>query len=182
MQVRARLKNFRMSAKKARLVADLVRGKKTDQAAEQLRFRQGKACNSLLGLMDSAVANAWHNFGLDRDNLYIEKVKIDAAPAMKRWRPRAHGRTYPILKRSCHMEIILNEVEEGKGRRKVEKKQGKTLTYKELKKMSDQAEKILSKQKGKKDKEKVKEKQEKIEKKGDSGGGMISKIFRRKSI
>ncbi len=180
MQVRANLKNFRMSPRKVRLAADLVRGKTCSEASAQLSFLKGKAASPLLELLNSCVANGVHNFGLDKNNLYIERIEVNGGPVMKRWRPRAHGRAYSIFKRTCHLEIILNEIEEGKGRMKVEKKEAKTLTYEELKKITNQADKILSKQQGKKKKEKAQQQEASTGKK--SSEGTMSKIFRRKSI
>ena len=184
MQVRAKLKNFRMSAKKARLYADLVRGKNADEAKLQLKVTPGKMTEPLIKLIDSGIANGENNFGLDKSNLFIESIKIDEGTVMKRWRPRAHGRAYPIFKRSCHVELILNEREEGKGRKEVKKKEVKTISYEELKKMNQEAEKLLEKQsgKGKKDKKPGKDDSSKKAQEGKAGGGALSKMFRRKSI
>ncbi|MEA3273598.1 MAG: 50S ribosomal protein L22 [Patescibacteria group bacterium] len=184
MQVRARLKNFRMSAKKARLVADLVRGENFIDARAQLQHLKGKMAEPLLGLIDSCAANGLHNFGLEKTNLYIDKIEVGEGTVMKRWRPRAHGRAYPIFKRACHIEVILDEIEAGKGRVKVKKQKAKTLTYKELQKITSQADKMLSKQQEKKQKEKKQEqgKQQASKGKGSGAERAISKIFRRKSI
>lgn len=180
MQVSARLKNFRMSAKKARLTADMVRGKSTNEAKSQLKYLPGKLSEPLFKLIESAIANASHNHGLDKNNLFIEKITIDDGPALQRWRPRAHGRAYPILKRSCHIEVVINEIEEGKNRRTVEKQEVKTVTYEELKKATKEAEKILA---GQRKRLKKEEKKDEVRKGPDAkGGGALSKIFRRKSI
>jgi len=180
MQVSARLNNFRMSAKKARLTVDLVRGKTAIEAKSQLRYLPGKMSEPLYKLIESAIANASHNFGLDKNNLFIERITVDDGPALQRFRPRAHGRAYPILKRSCHVEVILNEIEEGKGRRKVEKQEVKTVSYEEIKKATKEAEKILA---GQRNRLKKEEKKEEAKKGRDAkGSGPLSKIFRRKSI
>jgi large subunit ribosomal protein L22 len=180
MQVKASLKNFRMSPRKVRLAADLVRGKTYFEAKVQLQFIKGKTGTPILDLLESCVANGVHNFGLEKSNLYIENIEVDEGPVMKRWRPRAHGRAYSILKRTSHLGIILNEIEEGKGRTKVERKEAKTLTYEELKKITKQADKILNKQQERKEKD---QKDQKLGKdKKSSSSRAISKIFRRKSI
>ena len=181
MQVRARLKNFRMSYKKARLVADLVRGMQTAKAVDQLNNINNKLSEPLAKLINSSISNSVHNFGLDKKNLYIQEIKVDEGQVLKRWRPRAHGRAYKIFKRSCHIELILNEVEEGKGRTKIEKKEVKTVSYKELKKAMDDADKALSKKPGKKNNKSNVQKSD--SKKGNvKKDGVVSKMFRRKSI
>ena len=178
MQVRARLKNFRMSSKKARLTANLVRGETFVNARAQLQHLKGKMAEPLLELIDSCAANGLHNFGLEKTNLYIDRIEVNEGSVMKRWRPRAHGRAYPIFKRSCHVEVILDEIESGKGRVEVKKQKAKTLTYKELQKITNQADKMLSKQKEKK----KQEKRQASKGEGSSSKRTISKIFRRKSI
>lgn len=183
MQVTARLNNFRMSAKKARLMADLVRGKNTAEAKSQLRYAPGKMAQPLLKLLDSGVANAANNFGLDKNNLYIERIIVNEGTVMKRYRPRAHGRAYEILKRSCHVELTLNEVVEGRGRTTVEKQEVATVSYEELKKATKEAEEILEKQKSSAKKGKQGQKKEEAKKTGTTEkGGALGKIFRRKSI
>lgn len=181
MQVRARLKNFRMSSKKARKVADLVRGKKTDEAFDQLIHLKNKLSAPLVKLINSAIFNGANNFGISKKNLYIEEIKVDEGPVMKRWMPRAHGRAYPIFKRSSHIELILNEIEEGKDRVKVEKKEAKTVSYKELKKVMEDADKVL-KNKGKKAAKGKANKNDKSADKAKTTKGKVSKFFRRKSI
>lgn len=110
MEVKAITKYIRISPKKARLVADIVRSLNVEQAENQLRFIQKKASRLIVKTLKSAVANAEHNFGLKKDNLYIKKILINEGPALKRWTPKAFGSATPIKKRSSHIEIILDEI------------------------------------------------------------------------
>ena len=110
MSTVAKLKNIRISAQKVRLVADQVRGLKVDRAINLLTFSEKKAAALMKKLLESAVANAEHNDGLDRDELFIEHVSVDEGPSMKRWRARARGRTAKILKRTSHVTIKVKEL------------------------------------------------------------------------
>jgi large subunit ribosomal protein L22 len=109
MQVKAKLKYLRMAPKKVRLVANLIKGLKTDEAIHQLGFLNKAAKRPVLKLINSAVSNAEHNFNLKKDNLFIKEIKVDLAGALKRWQPKAHGRATPILKRLSHIIVILEE-------------------------------------------------------------------------
>jgi large subunit ribosomal protein L22 len=110
MSTVAKLKNIRISAQKVRLVADQVRGLKVDRAINLLTFSEKKAAALMKKLLESAVANAEHNDGLDIDELFIEHVSVDEGPTMKRWRARARGRTAKILKRTSHVTIKVKEL------------------------------------------------------------------------
>lgn len=178
MQVRARIKNFPMSGKKVRRIVGFLRGKNAEEAKQQLFFLDGKAGGFLFKLLDSAIANGVNNLGFDKNNLYIEEIKVDQAQPLKRWMPRSHGKAFSILKRHCHVEIILNEREEGKNRVEVKRKKAKTISYQELKKITEQADKILEKQEQKKSKER----KNKDLKTKSLPTGAIRKMFRRKSI
>ncbi len=110
MEVRAIAKNLKISPKKARLVVDLVRGKTVNEAINQLLFLNKKAAGFVLKLINSAVANAEHNFNLDKNNLYIKVIKVDQGIMLKRWKPRAFGRAAPIRRRRSHITVVLDEL------------------------------------------------------------------------
>jgi large subunit ribosomal protein L22 len=174
-----------MSSKKARIAADLIRGMKTQEAEDQLFHLESKLASPLLKLIRSAVANGVNNLGLDKNNLRIERIKVDEGTVLKRWMPRAHGRAFPILKRSCHVELILNEVEEGKGRTVREKVKAPLMSYAEIKKITQKADEILEKQKGMKKSKKAEMEKNTGKNSGSKlgkAGGALSKMFRRKSI
>ena len=110
MSTVAKLKDIRISAQKVRLVADQVRGLKVDRAINLLTFSEKKAAALMKKLLESAIANAEHNNGLEIDELFIEHVSVDEGPTMKRWRARARGRTAKILKRTSHITIKVKEL------------------------------------------------------------------------
>jgi large subunit ribosomal protein L22 len=100
--------NFaRISPQKARLVADQIRGKNVDQALELLTFSNKKAAELVKKVLESAIANAEHNEGADIDDLNVAKIFVDEGPIMKRIMPRAKGRADRILKRSCHITVVV---------------------------------------------------------------------------
>ena len=109
MEVTAKLKGARIAAQKARLVADEIRGESVESALEVLQFSKKKAAAILKKIVESAVANAEHNDGLDVDELKISAVYVDEGMTMKRIRPRAKGRADRILKRSCHITVKVKE-------------------------------------------------------------------------
>lgn len=109
MPVNAKLRNLRIAPRKVRLVADLVRGKSTEEAEKILQFQVKKGAGPLLKLLRSAIANAKNNHRLSAENLYISKVTVDEGPKLKRFMPRSRGRTYPIQKKTSHITIILDE-------------------------------------------------------------------------
>lgn len=110
MEVSATLKNAGMSAQKARLVANEVRGKAVEKAVEQLTFVQKKAAKLIKKLLESAIANAEHNEGADIDELRVAKIEVDEAPSLKRFKARAKGRGNRIVKRRCHIKIVVSDV------------------------------------------------------------------------
>ena len=109
--IRAYLKNADISAQKARLVVDLVRGKKAVDAANMLKYTPKKAARLLEKLLGSAIANAEENFGVSRDDLVVYQVTADEAPTRKWRRFGARGRFKPLLRRSSHITIVLRERE-----------------------------------------------------------------------
>lgn len=109
MQVAARLRNAEVSAQKARLIADQVRGMQVEQAEQLLTFNTKKAARLVKKVLLSAVANAEHNEGADIDELKISAIYVDEGPTMKRGRARAKGRGTRILKRTSHITVMLGD-------------------------------------------------------------------------
>jgi large subunit ribosomal protein L22 len=109
--IRAKARHIPISAQKARLVVDLVRGKDVMEALEILQFTPNKAAGPISDLIFSAIANAENNFGLNRYDLYIHKINADEGPTRKWRRFGARGRVKPRLRRSSHLSIILREQE-----------------------------------------------------------------------
>jgi len=101
-----------MSPRKIRLVADLVRGMDVEEAEIQLKFLTKKAAKPILKLLNSAVANASHNFGIEKSNLFISEIQVNEGPILKRWRARAMGRAAPIMKRTSHLNLVLETKKE----------------------------------------------------------------------
>ena len=111
MEVAAKLKGARISAQKARLVADQVRGKPVEEALNVLEFSNKKAAHIVKKVLDSAIANAENNEGADVDELKVSTIFVDEGMTMKRLRPRAKGRADRILKRSCHITVKVADSE-----------------------------------------------------------------------
>jgi large subunit ribosomal protein L22 len=110
MRAEARLKYARVSAQKARLVADQIRGRKVDEALDTLAFSPRKGAVIIKKVLESAIANAEHNEGADIDALKVATVEVDEGPTMKRIRPRAKGRANRIVKRTSHIRLVVAEV------------------------------------------------------------------------
>ncbi len=108
MEVKARLRFVRMGPRKARLVADLIRGKGSEDALNILRFTKKSAAKTVGKLLKSAVANATQK-KIDVDRLYVKRVTVDQGPMMKRFMPRALGRATMIRKKTSHIQIVLDE-------------------------------------------------------------------------
>ena len=108
MEVQAKLKGVRLSAQKARLVADQIRGKGVEEALELLTFSSKKGAAIIKKVLNSAIANAEHNEGADVDELKISTICVDEGMTMKRIMPRAKGRADRILKRSCHSSLYIS--------------------------------------------------------------------------
>lgn len=101
--------NASLSAQKARLIADQIRGLPVEQAANILTFSVKKAAVIVKKVLNSAIYNAEHNEGADIDALKITAVYVDEASSMKRWHSRAKGRGNRIFRRRCHINIIVSE-------------------------------------------------------------------------
>lgn len=109
MDIRAKAKYIRISPKKVRLVVDIIRGMETNKALSQLSFVNKKAVKPVKKLIESAIANAQHNYELDKNNLFIKEISVDEGRILYRWTPRALGRATPIRKRTSHINLILGE-------------------------------------------------------------------------
>jgi large subunit ribosomal protein L22 len=108
-EARAIAKYIRISPTKARIVLNLIRGKNVADARAILRFTPKAASSVILKVLDSAAANAEHNFDMDSDRLYVAATFADPGPTLKRWHPRFKGQMYGILKRSCHITVVVKE-------------------------------------------------------------------------
>jgi len=194
MEVKAQLNNYRRSPRKVRLVAKLLKGVDVQEAENQLRFTVKGSAPDIEKLLRSALANAENNFGLEKDNLFIKEIKVNEGAKLKRWLPRAYGRASLILKRTSHIELILAEKVEGKGRKKVKKQEINDVTAQDLKKTEGKG---AEEQKEEKKPariamrsvaggEAVKAREEKEfmddKKKVESSKGILKKVFRRKSM
>lgn len=109
MQVSAILRGTRLSSQKARLVADLVRGKPVDQALNILAFSPQKAAFTIKKVLESAIANAEHNEGADIDELRVKTIYVDQGPTLKRFTARAKGRGNRISKPTCHITVTVGD-------------------------------------------------------------------------
>jgi len=108
MEAFAKTKYVRVSPRKARPVADLVRGKNVEDAINILKFTQKKAALNILKTVKSAAANAEENNGvLDVSKLFVKEITIDEGPAWKRYLPRAYGRATLLKKRTSHITVVL---------------------------------------------------------------------------
>lgn len=108
-EVAAVLRGARLSAQKARLIADTIRGKQVDEALNVLAFSGKKGADIMKKVLESAIANAEHNDGADVDELRVSTVFVDEGMTMKRIRPRAKGRADRIFKRTCHITVKVSE-------------------------------------------------------------------------
>ncbi len=109
MEVKAKLKFVRVAPRKVQLVADLIRGKGSEEALNILTFTKKAAARIVVKLLKSAVANATQKKNVDVDRLYVKKIAVDQGPTMKRYQPRALGRATTIRKRTSHINIVLDE-------------------------------------------------------------------------
>ncbi len=109
MQVAATLKGSRISAQKARLVAQQIRGLSVDKALEILAFSPKKAAGLIKGVLESAMANAENNEGADIDELRVAGIFVNEGPVFKRMHARAKGRGTHVLKRTCHITVTVSD-------------------------------------------------------------------------
>ena len=127
-----------MSARKVRLVADMIRGLDAHVALARLHAIAKASKVPLEKIVRSALANAEHNFRLDKDALFIKTIFVNEGSALKRWRARAYGRAAPIRKHSCHITIVLDE-REGGAKKKIVHTEEKARALKSAKKSAPSA-------------------------------------------
>ena len=111
MEARATLKYARIAPRKVQIVLDQIRNKPTNLAVAILKHTPKAACEPLEKLLKSAIANAENNRNMDKNNLYVAECFVCPGPILKRIRPRAQGRAFRVLKRTCHVTIVLKEKE-----------------------------------------------------------------------
>ncbi len=149
LQTTAKLRRLRISPRKVRLIADLVRGMDTKKALLQLQFSKKHAARPVEKLIRSAIANAIHNHSMVEDSLVVKTIMVDGGPTFHRWMPRAFGRATPLRKRTSHITLVLEgDVDE-----------------KALKKAEAEKKKEKSKAENNNESEKVENKEEDSEKK-----------------
>src|SRR3989344_4421879 len=123
--ITASLKNYRISPRKVRLVADMIRGKSIADARNILSVAAKKARHSLVDLLDSAAANAKNNFKIEADKLFVKEIRVDQGFVLKRIMPVSRGSAHPIKHRTSHVSIVLAPLaearrkEKGEGRKKI---------------------------------------------------------------
>ena len=111
MEARATAKYIRVSSRKAKLVADLIRGKSIGEALSILALTPNKAAKATEKVVLSALANAENNHGMNPDALYIDQILANQGPTLKRWKAGPQGRAFPIKKRTSHITVVLKEQE-----------------------------------------------------------------------
>ena len=109
MEAKAVAKYIRISPLKVGFICNEIRGKQVDEALTILKFTPKKGAKVLEDVLNSAVANAENNFNMDRDKLYVSDAYANDGPHMKRFRPKAKGMAYPIIKRSSHIGVVVKE-------------------------------------------------------------------------
>lgn len=167
MEVKTRLNHLRMSARKIRLVIDLIRKLPVANALDQLKFMNKLAAEPVTKLIESGVASAVNTYSLEADNLFIKEIRADEGVTLKRWMPRAHGRATSIRKRGCHVSLTLGEIKASAPKAK------KTMSVAEpvkLEKLARDSEKATGKTGAKTDKER-----------GRQAAGSKTRMFRRKA-
>ncbi|MGB9848087.1 MAG: 50S ribosomal protein L22 [Minisyncoccia bacterium] len=162
----AKLKYLHMAPRKVKFVADLIKGKHITEAEAQLLYCRRRAAKPILKLLHSAINNAL-NKKLNKDLLYIESIRVDQGPMLKRWLPRAMGRATPIQKKMSHVTLCLAEGKQFK-------------RYAVPKAKITKSEKTISKEKTEKKQEYKKKEQKVVETKPKEGA--VKKFFRRKEI
>lgn len=172
----AKLNYLRVSARKVRLVANIIRGLPVQEAEAQLMTTPKRAGSNLLKLLRSAVDNAEKDMEMNPKLLYIKEIRVDEGPTIKRWRPRAHGAIGQIMKRTSHISLVLEEMEEKKAKstRFVMPEKPKKVSPEDKKKEKEKEKKAESRPE-------MKHKNEGFEKPREKQNA-FRRIFRRKSV
>ena len=146
MEARASLKYARIGTQKARLVADVIRGKNINEALRMLSFMKRKPAPLFQKLLQSAVANAEEKQVMDPDNLFVEVITVDQGPYLKRFKPAPQGRAQPIRKKMSHLYVMLSEKRVQKTqKRQVSKKSNEAKTESEAKKATAKKKTVTNK-------------------------------------
>ena len=111
MEARAQTTYVRISPRKVKIVLDLIRNKPVDVAMAIVKNTRKAACEPIGKLLHSAQANAENNFNMDKNNLFVAECHVGPGPTLKRIQPRAQGRAFRINKRTCHITVVLKELE-----------------------------------------------------------------------
>lgn len=111
MQAKAEAKNIRISPRKMKPIADLIRGKNAEDAKAILKFTPRKGAGIFLKVLNSAIANAENNHDMDVDKLIVKEIYANQGPTMKRWKAGSMGRANPILHRTSHVGVVVEEKE-----------------------------------------------------------------------
>ena len=133
MIITAKLSDYRQSPRKVRLVTTLMKGKKVEDAKNELTFLVKRAAKPLADLIDSAVANANHNFNIPAENLFVKEFTVNEGVVLKRRMPRSRGMAYPINKRTSHVVVTLDTLDNmpmKKGQKKAVVKEVKEVVAK----------------------------------------------------
>ncbi len=109
MEAKARLRFCRVAPRKARIVADMIRGRNVEEAISLLEFTPKKSAQIIRKVLHSAIANAEDTGEVDVDRLFIKRITVDQGPTLKRYRPRAQGRAYRINKKTSHIVLVVDE-------------------------------------------------------------------------
>jgi large subunit ribosomal protein L22 len=193
MEVKAQHKNARMSARKVRQLREVVVGLPVTEAEAQLEYLPGKASDLILGVLKSAIANATHNFEIEKEALRVADVVVDEGLTMKRFQPVSRGMAHAINKRMSHVTVIVEETGEAKGEIRPGKKSKaaiETITAQELLKQGEKEMESEGLEDNQKEEAKVPAKANRTsaserafqKKKMQQLGGDRSKTHRRKSL
>lgn len=181
MEAKAHLKYLRITPRKVRFVADLIRRLPISEAEAQLMLNTRRGAGHVLKLLRSAKANALQK-KMDAKKLYVSEIRVDEGPKLKRYNPRARGSVAEIQKKMSHVTIVLSESERAKGREFILPKKEKKS---EKKKKDDKKRSKKAPSAGKQDKQESSEKETTKPKAGMLAGGKekgTRRFFRRKSI
>lgn len=173
MEVKAQAKFIKISPKKVRLVADLIRGLDVEKALVQLQFILKDSAGPLTKLLKSAIANAEENDDLKKNNLFVKTITVDGGPTLKRWMPKAMGRATPLIKRSSHISLVLAERVPTASKKKVKPEDTKDdiIKIEDLGKISHET----------KDDKKDDQRSEKGGNRGGRAGTKSNKLFNRRT-
>ena len=188
MKVIASLNNLRTSPRKVRLVTNSIVGMNASAALVQLQHVVKKTSEPLEKLLNSALANAENNFGLDRDNMFVSSILVGEGAKLKRWLPRAQGRATLLLKRTSHIKLELEERVEGKNKKSKQELE-KERAAREAARTKLMQEELEAMEKMEAGEEVVQEKavvkkttlKKDTVKKGGQDNGFLKKVFQRKS-